>query len=289
MLSPEQALVILMRLKRAAPPLTADRLTAVSELLVQLAAAERATAATVEIEATPVSEPNGPASSEVLHNLDEALRRPLAHLRDQLSFLHSGKLGTLTNEQHDVVRDMRSNTETALAMLNGVRQMSAMLEGKVTLRDETFSPADLLRGVQDKFLSSARQREHQITVRAPAIHMTTRGDHARIRHAVGDLVDNAIRYTPPGGIIKLSAEPMGELMLFTVEDNGIGFDNEDAVHIGEPFWRALDQPLVRQHPGTGLHVYLAREMLRLHYSDLIFSGEVGVGASFSFTLPNTRM
>ena len=55
--------------------------------------------------------------------------------------------------------------------------------------------------------------------------------------------------------------------------------------IGQPFWRALHQPLVRQHPGTGLRLYLAQQIFELHGSELLFSGEPSMGSTFSFTLP----
>jgi signal transduction histidine kinase len=94
-----------------------------------------------------------------------------------------------------------------------------------------------------------------------------------------------VRYTSEGGHIRLSVDSLGPYVLFNVADNGIGLRQEDMDNIGQPFWRGDFHPLVRQHvTGTGLSLFLARQILALQGGELIFSGEQAVGSTFSFTL-----
>jgi two-component system sensor histidine kinase/response regulator len=82
----------------------------------------------------------------------------------------------------------------------------------------------------------------------------------------------------------MSVDNLGTHVLFSVADNGIGLTPEDIEKIGRPFWRGNHQRLVRAHAGTGLHLYLAKQILALQDGELIYSGEPGVGSTFSFTL-----
>jgi signal transduction histidine kinase len=112
-----------------------------------------------------------------------------------------------------------------------------------------------------------------------------RADYQRTLAILVDLMDNAVRYTPEGGSSRIAVDNLGGYVLFTVADNGIGLSDADMQYIGQPFWRALHQPLVRAHRGTGLRLYLARRVLEMQGGALFFSGEPNAGSTFSFTVP----
>jgi signal transduction histidine kinase len=131
----------------------------------------------------------------------------------------------------------------------------------------------------------ARIREHEIVLQAEDSLPKVRADFERSLIILIDLLDNAIRYMPNDGSIRLSADTLGTHVLFTVADAGIGLTAEDCEQVGKPFWRAMRQPLVRHHPGTGLRLFLAKRILALQGGELFFSGEPNLGSSFSFTLP----
>jgi signal transduction histidine kinase len=130
-----------------------------------------------------------------------------------------------------------------------------------------------------------RQYKHDITIQAPDIVPLVRGDFYQTLIVLSDLLDNAMRYTPPGGQIRMSVDNLGSHALFSVVDNGIGLEPDDLEQVGKPFWRGTKHRLVRQHNGTGLRLFLAKQMLALQDGELIFSGEPGQGSTFSFTLP----
>jgi signal transduction histidine kinase len=131
----------------------------------------------------------------------------------------------------------------------------------------------------------AESRDHQIDIHTEQPIPKVKADYDRVLSILVDILDNAIRYTPNESTIRVSAESTGSSVLFTVADTGVGFSPEDSEHIGTPFWRALYEPLVRNHHGTGLRLFLAKQILALQGGEMFFSAEPGFGSSFSFTLP----
>ncbi len=111
-----------------------------------------------------------------------------------------------------------------------------------------------------------------------------RGDFFQSMIILSDLLDNAVRYTPDGGTIRLSIDNLGSHVLFSVADSGIGLRPEVMDQVGTAFWRDESQPLVRESTGTGLSLFLAKQMLALQGGELIFSGQADLGSTFSFTL-----
>jgi signal transduction histidine kinase len=220
----------------------------------------------------------------LLTGLNEVMRPPLIAIRGRAELVQGGMLGQITPEQEQWLQAIHENTDRAFAMLDAVQQVIALQNGEVYIEWMNFISTDLLSEAYERVRDNARARQHEITIQAPEVVPLARGDFYQTLIILTDLLDNAIRYTPIGGQIRLSVDNLGTHVLFSVADNGIGLSDEDVAHVGEAFWRAEHQRLVRQHPGTGLRLFLARSILALQEGELIFSGEPEVGSTFSFTL-----
>ena len=212
------------------------------------------------------------------------MRPPLIAIRGRAELVQAGMLGQLSEEQEQWLQAIHENTDRAFAVLDAVQQALALQQGQVQIGWTTFISTDLLNEAYERIRDKAQVRQHQLHVHAPEVVPMAQGDFYQSLIILTDLLDNAVRYTPEGGQIRLSVDNLGTHVLFSVADNGIGLTEEDLLHVGQPFWRGEHQRLVRQHPGTGLRLYLARHILALQRGELIFSGEPGVGSTFSFTL-----
>ncbi len=95
---------------------------------------------------------------------------------------------------------------------------------------------------------------------------------------LGNLVGNALRFTPAGGSVWLRAEERGDVVRFAVEDTGPGIAPEDAPHVSERFWKTGGG-------GTGLGLFIAQGIVRAHGGNLDVTSTPGRGATFSFTIP----
>jgi signal transduction histidine kinase len=146
----------------------------------------------------------------------------------------------------------------------------------------------MIRRAWERMEDKAQSRGHRIVIQTDERLPWVRGDVERCGEVLGALLDNAILYTAFGGVIRLSIDSLGTHVLFGVEDSGVGLTDDDLAHIGEPYWRGMHHPLVRQQPGSGLSLHVAREVLLRQEGELFFSGEEGEGSTFSFALPAAR-
>ncbi|MCC6804456.1 MAG: hypothetical protein IT319_16350 [Anaerolineae bacterium] len=279
----EQALRTLVQLKGAAPPMTAERLGDVIALMRQLDEENNALHRQM-IAIPPASVEEPPPTDTLATQAFEALKPSLHVIRAQTEALRAGKLGRITTEQADTLKVVNEHAYGALSMIESLDTIMLIKKGLLHVEQTAFSPLDLLAEVWQRHNHAAEQREHHINIHADDPIPQVVGDRRYIVSILSDLLDNAVRYTPLGGMIRVRAESLGTHVLFSIADNGIGLTSEDMHHITEPFWRARHQALVRQYPGTGLRLYVARLLLDLHGSDLLYSGEPSMGATFSFAL-----
>lgn len=222
---------------------------------------------------------------DLMPPMQGALRPAMLEIRDHADRLYSGKMGSLTTEQEKATRSIRDHADSALGLLTGVEQVTMVQHGKFRVMLATFPCADLVKRARDMMQASARTRQHRITFYPPDRALYAYADFEASLAILIDLLDNAIRYTPVGGATRITIDDLGEHVLVNVADNGMGLLESDFQNVGKPFWRATHQPLVRENPGSGLRLYLAQRILMMQGGELIFSGEAGMGSTFSFTLP----
>lgn len=318
-ISLNQALETLAKLQAAAPVVTANKLAQVGDLL-QALSEENAYLSTLLVDdgiasgpsakaapKTPVIEPSpirstaeartitsmlrdmkaeteSDPTAALLLGLNEALRPPLVAIRGRAELVQGGLLGQISPEQDQWLGAIHENTERAFAVLDAVQEMVHLQKGQVKINWLNFISTDLLTEAWGRLRDRARALNHEITIHAPETVPLARGDFYQTLILLTDMLDNAVRYTPPGGQIRMSVDNLGTHVLFSVVDNGIGLTHDDMDKVGRPFWRGDHHRLVRQHNGTGLRLYLAKQVLALQEGEMIFSGEPGLGSTFSFTL-----
>lgn len=273
----DQALQVLARLQTAAPPTTSARLSEVITVVRTLADGRDQPVAAAPDE-----------TAALMARVYEVLRPSLAFVRDQAQALRDGRLGLITTEQADSLAQIDEHSSAALALLGTVGDITRLRKGELEIYPSVFNGLELLAEAWQSAYAAAEQHEHQISVHADDPLPAVIGDYDQILTILVDLLDNAIRYTPFGGAIRITAESLGDQVLFSIADNGIGLNQDDQAQIGQPFWRALYQPLVRQYAGGGLRLYRAQQILALHESTLFFSGEPSMGSTFSFILPAAK-
>jgi signal transduction histidine kinase len=226
-----------------------------------------------------------PDDSILLTRASDLLRPALISLRGQAESLIAGKAGRLPENAQASLNRIQESADGALALIDSLDMMRALRENTFEIRYSSFAPGALVRAAAAQFERRAAQHDNIMTLVVDEGLPDVYADFAASLVILSDLIDNALRYTPLGGATRISAEPIGTHILFTVADTGIGLTEDDSFRIGQAFWRALHQPLVRQHAGTGLRLFLARKVLERMGGELFLSGDPGLGSSFSFTLP----
>jgi two-component system phosphate regulon sensor histidine kinase PhoR len=192
---------------------------------------------------------------------------------------------------------MKIDTETRAAHLKLMTEqghrMQRLIEDMLTLsrldsidyplRTEQVKVRALLEEIrQDALALSGDKHEITVSIDGPDV----RGNAEELRSAFGNLVSNAVRYTPEGGRIDLRWENTPDGPRFSVSDNGIGIA---PIHIGrltERFYR-VDKSRSRETQGTGLGLAIVKHVLLRHGGHLAISSEVGKGSTFTVALPRT--
>ena len=211
-------------------------------------------------------------------------------LRTPLASLHGAAL-TLLEREHDLdpqthhdLLDMISVQSKRLADLVEEILLTGQLDsGSLRVVTEPFDPEELVWAAA----AAARLRigdDTTIDVSMPAVVPKVAGDPERTRQVLTNLIDNAIKYSPQGGRIDLGVQADGSHARFTVRDEGLGIPLGEQKRIFEKFYR-LDPDHRRGIGGSGLGLYICRELVRSMNGRIWVDSDPGEGATFTFELP----
>jgi signal transduction histidine kinase len=213
------------------------------------------------------------AKRELLLGVSHELRSPLSRLT--LSLALQDESASVRALQQDV-GEMRSIVDTLLEAERLGSRHAALQVADVGL-------AELAQDLQARYFAGEARLRISVTGEARA-----QLDAARIQLMLKNLIGNALRYSAPeDGPVELSIHCTGKQVEFRVRDNGPGIPADQRAHIGEPFYRS-DASRARETGGTGLGLYLARQVARAHGGDLRLEDTGGRGALFVVAIPAAR-
>jgi signal transduction histidine kinase len=214
------------------------------------------------------------------------LKTPLTSVRLVLHLLLEETVGPLTPKQIELLLDARENAERLLEMIEHLLALARLEEGREHLERVTVTPISLLRAAADMASPRAESGQVELVVDANEDLPLVNVDPNRLGHALNNLLDNALTYTPPGGRIILSAAAEGaDRVRLTVADTGTGIPHEHMGHLFERFFRVPGQS---RGQGTGLGLALVREIVTAHGGTVTCASEPGQGTTFQVLLPAYR-
>jgi signal transduction histidine kinase len=179
---------------------------------------------------------------------------------------------------------MLGQTERLGRLVDQLLDLSRLESGEVPLHLEPVALGRLV----DRVLSeiSVGRSVTDIELRAEISEvMLVRADEERLHQVLFNLVDNAVRFTPPGGTVRVSAEPAGDRVEVSVTDTGVGIGAEHLPRLFERFYRADAARSREDGGGTGIGLAIARSIVEGHGGRIVATSEPGRGATFTFDLP----
>ena len=215
------------------------------------------------------------------------LRSPLTVISGVISFFTSGRLGELSPEQKNMVRMMERNTQNLIELVNDLLDAAKLESGSLQLELSDVDLRGLINEVCEPFEQLAREKGLVLTQeRAPAdLPLCVRADRPKLRRVVVNLLSNALKFTPKGGRVSVRLEPAGEHEArIAVADTGVGIAPEDLPLLFDKYEQARHRA-TRGEKGTGLGLYITRQLVELHGGTIRVESEVGRGSTFSFTVP----
>ena len=223
---------------------------------------------------------------EFLATMSHELRTPLTGILGLSQALEVQLKDMLTDKQMNVLQTIEMSGQRLHELINDVLDYSRLQGSEVHLQRGSFSLAPMLQtGLQDlKRQALAKQQQIQIRIEPKGLYLTS--DERRAGQIVKNLLDNAIKFTPPGGQIELTARAHPELreVQISVRDSGIGIQPEDIERLFQPFSQ-LDARLAREFGGTGLGLALVKRLAELLDGRVTVESTPGQGSCFSLFLP----
>jgi two-component system, OmpR family, sensor histidine kinase KdpD len=218
--------------------------------------------------------------STLLDALAHEFKTPLTSIKAASTALLSSN-ALKPEQQRELVSIVDEETDRLSVLVTEAIQMARIEAGRVVLRRESHSVRDLVESVLDKFRPAVEDRNVQVNIAdgLPPVWV----DGELIEVALRQLIDNALKYSPPGSPVSLAAEAKDGRVIVSVSDHGPGIAEAEQTRIFEKFYRA--EASRHQIPGAGLGLVIAREIIHAHGGEIWVDSRPGQGATFQFSLP----
>ena len=223
--------------------------------------------------------------TEFLNLASHELRGPLTVIRGYLAMLAEGSLGELPDTTNEVLPVLLSKADQMNRLVEQMLEASRLEEGRLELAIESADLRDLVQSAIEESRPLADPK-HPVKLAAPADAVPVEVDRQRITTIVTNLISNAIKYSPAGGEVECAVSVDNHATV-SVRDRGVGIAPDDVRHLFTRFGR-IANPETRGVPGTGLGLYLSRELARLHGGELTVNSQPGEGSTFTLRLPLAR-
>lgn len=223
--------------------------------------------------------------ADFLSNVSHELRTPIASVKQSALLLEEEVVGKLSSDQREIVSIIRSNVQRLGALINDLLDTAKLEAGRLDIVPESVDLRDLIRQSVATVAPLAAEKRLRISMKANHDDVTAMVDSTRMEQVLVNLLSNAIKFTPEDGAISLSCERRGEKVVCTVADTGVGIPAAELPTIFDKFHQAK-AARTSQVKGTGLGLTIVRYILEAHGGSIDVASEVGVGTTFTFSVPS---
>ncbi len=225
--------------------------------------------------------------ARLIRGISHDLKNPLGAADAHAELLEAGIKGPLGEEQRSSLRAIRRSVRSTVRLIDDLLHLARAERGEVPVEPKDVDFSRLVEEIAEETRTEAEAHGLRFELLLPAEPVRGRTDPRRAREVVGNLLTNAIRYTPSGGLVRLKLQPLETSggrhrggARISVSDTGPGIAMDDRDRIFDEFER-----IGRDGPGSGLGLAISREMARLLGGEIELESEIGRGSTFSLILP----
>lgn len=224
---------------------------------------------------------------DFISTLTHDLRTPLLAAIQTLKFFLDGSLGSLEDRQKVLLSTMQKSNEDLLGLVNALLEVYKYDAGKLDLCKTNFLLKDLVTQSFRELEPLAKNKNIEFTMEfQPEDGLTINADRGEIRRVITNLCGNAINYTNMGGKVDIKVKEQEGNVIFSVIDNGNGIPAEDIPHLFKRFSQGTNK---KRSTGTGLGLYLSRQIIEAHDGKIWLESKVNKGSEFSFLLTGVKV
>ena len=221
---------------------------------------------------------------DFIATLTHDLRTPLLAAIQTLTFFLNGALGELDEKQKLLLATMQKSNEDLLGLVNALLEVYKYDADKLELTKTNFNMYNLVEQVYNELQPLAQTKEIEFKIECTNKDLTVNADRSEIRRVICNLCGNAINYTQNGGRVIITLKNEGNDLIFSVSDNGSGIPQEDIPNMFQRFSQGTSK---KRSTGTGLGLYLSRQIIESHGGKIWLESTLNKGSEFSFLLTDS--
>ena len=220
---------------------------------------------------------------DFIATLTHDLRTPLLAAIQTLKFFIDGSLGEISEKQKLLLSTMQKSNEDLLGLVNALLEVYRFDAQKLVLCKTNFCFNSLVKQVYNELILLAEKKNIKFDLDIPEEDIIINADGGELRRVVCNLCGNAINYTDNNGEVKVTFKSQENDLIFSVIDNGNGIPKEDIPHLFQRFSQGTSK---KRSTGTGLGLYLSRQIIEAHNGKIYVESELNKGSKFTFELVN---
>ncbi len=218
---------------------------------------------------------------DFIATLTHDLRTPLLAAIQTLKFFLDGAVGEIDDKQRLLLSTMQKSNEDLLGLVNALLEVYRYDAEKLTLNYSNFNIYDLSKLVYDELKPLADSKKIEFIIECNDKNIEISADRSELRRVICNLCGNAINYTPEDGKVAITMKNEGADLIFSVSDTGCGIPAEDIPNMFQRFSQGTSK---KRSTGTGLGLYLSRQIIESHGGKIWLESKVNKGSEFSFIL-----
>lgn len=223
---------------------------------------------------------------EFLANTSHELRTPLSGIISITESMIRGVNGSINETQERDLTTVVSSGRRLLNLVNDILDISKLKNKDIKLYKKSFDINNIIKSIVNVFNYLNENKAVKIFVEIPENTPGILADEDRFKQIMYNLIGNAVKFTEKG-CIRICAASQKDYVKIIVEDTGKGISKDQIARIWEAF-EQIDTSITRKHGGTGLGLYITKQLIELHGGNITVESELGVGSKFSFILPVSK-
>lgn len=216
---------------------------------------------------------------DFISGVSHDLRTPLVPLRGFLDMILAGRAGPLNPRQEEFLDHCRRSVERQAQLIDELLDYGRLRAGRLVLEREVFDLREVIQDALRVLEQMAMQRGLRIEIGLPEAPLPVEADRTKLLRVFSNLFSNAVKFNSERGLVRVEALLRDDQVAVSVEDTGPGIDPADQERVFERFWQAS-----RQRGGSGIGLWMVREIVRLHGGRVELSSEPGRGSRFTVYL-----
>lgn len=221
--------------------------------------------------------------NEFVFVISNKLRQPILLLQNYLDSAFKAKNDGWSHDFTDLLTKTRENSQRLTRLVNDLSDLSRIESQKLSLDLQPINLNSLIGSTLSDFSMSASEKKVTLKYEPNPKEIVVKADSSRLHEILANLIDNAIKYSPSPATIIISFATLGNMAQIKISDGGYGIPEEAKLHLFEKFYRVNRS--VSEPKGTGLGLFVTKELVERQGGKIWFESQVGKGTTFYFTLP----